>query len=457
MCDDRRAKEKHRAMATTSSFSSSPPPPPLELLAGAAVLLFIAWSVGTQSKTVGALAQLGGLQDRWLAQRARAQPQPTPATAAAAAAGAAAAAARRLWDRACFTLGVVNVAATMYLLGAAPTLFYLLHTPKAVLLIGARWLAFVSERPPRHLLLLDFCYCVNALGLLYVWAWPRDARLFQIFFVCANGPVAWSVLAFNQALVFHSWQHITSVFVHVSPMLLSYCLRWHAAAAFAVCDDFPRCPAPVPAALVWAAFSRFYAYWLVIYYVFVFVVFGRYIHERGFQTLFDRVSAHGPLAPLLQRLTREGESELHLIKKARRGCHCRPAARPRAHESHALLTPSPARPARSLVAGGLYRRARPRGRRDHVARGLAAVDVAGRARGLHRRNVRCKRVERVLLLLRRPQSPRPNTRASSSSSRRRRCRGHHRRYHGRCGYRERRGRRGCNTCSRKKQRRGAAH
>ena len=269
------------------------------------MLLFIAWSVITQSETVGALAQLGGLQDRWLAQRARAIPPE------------AAAAARRLWDRACFTLGVVNVAGTMYALGAAPAKFYLLHTPKAVLLIGARWLAFLSERPPRHLLLLDFCYCVNALGLLYVWAWPGDARLFQIFFVSANGPVAWSVLAFNQALVSHSWQHITSVFVHVSPMLLSYCIRWHAAHEFAVCgDDWPRCAAPAPAALVWAAFSRFYAYWLVLYCVFVFIVLGRYIHERGFQTLFDRVSAHGPLAPLLQRLTREGESELKLVKKA---------------------------------------------------------------------------------------------------------------------------------------------
>jgi hypothetical protein len=204
----------------------------------------------------------------------------------------------------------------MYVLGAAPAHFYLLHTPKAVLLISARWLAFVSERPPRHLLLLDWCYCVNALGLLYLWAWPTDARLFQIFFVCANGPVAWSVLAFNQALVFHSWQHITSVFVHVSPLLLSYCLRWHAS-AFAVCgSDFPKCAEPAPAELAWAAFSRFYIYWLVLYYVFVFVFLGRYIHERGFQTLFDRVSSHGPLAPLLQRLTRDGESELRLVKKA---------------------------------------------------------------------------------------------------------------------------------------------
>jgi hypothetical protein len=210
----------------------------------------------------------------------------------------------------------------MYVLGAFPARFFIWHTPKAIALISARWLAFASEKPARHLLLCDFCYCVNALGLLYVWAWPRDAQVFQIFFLCANGPVAWSVLAFNQALVFHSWQHITSVFVHVSPMLLSYGLRWSEGApaeGFVACEggDFPRCAAaPAPGAMLWAALARFYAVWLVGYYFFIFLVLGRYVHERGFQTLFDRVSTQGPLAPLLRRLTRSGESELRLVKKA---------------------------------------------------------------------------------------------------------------------------------------------
>ena len=52
-------------------------------------------------------------------------------------------------------------------------------------------------------------------------------RLFQIVFMCANGPLAWSVLAFNHALIFHSWQHITSLVIHTSPMLLTYGIRWH--------------------------------------------------------------------------------------------------------------------------------------------------------------------------------------------------------------------------------------
>ena len=50
--------------------------------------------------------------------------------------------------------------------------------------------------------------------------------MFQVLFLVCNGPLAWSVLAFAQSLVFHSHAHMTSVFVHVSPMLLSYAIRW---------------------------------------------------------------------------------------------------------------------------------------------------------------------------------------------------------------------------------------
>jgi hypothetical protein len=39
-------------------------------------------------------------------------------------------------------------------------------------------------------------------------------------------PKAWSILAFNQALVLHQWQQVVSVFIHVAPMILTYGLRW---------------------------------------------------------------------------------------------------------------------------------------------------------------------------------------------------------------------------------------
>jgi hypothetical protein len=271
-------------------------------LAMVGALAIIAYSVSTKDKTVGAFAQLGGLQERQHSQRALASPP--------------SARAQRQYDQVSYVVGVVNVCATMYLLGKWPTRFYLWHSPKAVLLITMRWFSFVSQKPAQHFLLLDFCYFANALCLLYLWVWPGSALLFQICFICSNGPLAWSVLAFNQALVFHSQPHITSVFIHVSPMLLTYGLRWHAS-EFAVCasGDFPSCAGgPSAHALVWQATYGFYAPWLVLYYFWVFVVLGPYIQSRGFQTLFDRVSEKGPLAPILRAIP-DG-TQLKLLKKA---------------------------------------------------------------------------------------------------------------------------------------------
>eukprot|EP00971_Amphidinium_carterae_P293314 5823740-Amphidinium_carterae.2 len=36
-----------------------------------------------------------------------------------------------------------------------------------------------------------------------------------------------SVLAFNHAMIFHSYAHVTSVVIHFSPLLLTYGLRWY--------------------------------------------------------------------------------------------------------------------------------------------------------------------------------------------------------------------------------------
>ena len=79
---------------------------------------------------------------------------------------------------------------------------------------------------------------------------PKSPRVFRVVFMCANGPLAWSVLAFNHAMVFHSYAHMTSVVVHVSPLLLSYGLRWSAAPVsedstgshhFRVCESQETC------------------------------------------------------------------------------------------------------------------------------------------------------------------------------------------------------------------------
>ena len=134
----------------------------------------VLWAVVTKSKTVAAFAQLGNLGSRGDPVLEKEQ----------------SAAARKVksHDQACFTLGVLNVGLTTYIVGAAPQFFYLWHTPKAVVLTFVRWSTFRAEG--KHFLLLDFCYFANALALVYLWVWPT-AELFQILFmVCTPSPTS---------------------------------------------------------------------------------------------------------------------------------------------------------------------------------------------------------------------------------------------------------------------------
>ena len=51
----------------------------------------------------------------------------------------------RKQDQVQFTIGVLNVALTTFILGGAPAYFYLWHTPKAILLTGLRYVTFKAE------------------------------------------------------------------------------------------------------------------------------------------------------------------------------------------------------------------------------------------------------------------------------------------------------------------------
>eukprot|EP00971_Amphidinium_carterae_P293313 5823740-Amphidinium_carterae.1 len=89
-------------------------------------------------------------------------------------------------------LGVGNLAFSSYIIGAFPVLYFLYYSPKVAALILLRAVKFYRKK--QHLLLFDFCYWANFLCLFYCWCMPKSPVLFQVIFVVANGPLAWSAL-----------------------------------------------------------------------------------------------------------------------------------------------------------------------------------------------------------------------------------------------------------------------
>ena len=143
----------------------------------------VALAVARKSKTVAALAQLSGLQERE-AQRELLAKNALELD--------------KLWfvlsvsnlGLTAFvgddaeapplspSLQVSNLGLTAFVIGASPRAYFLLFTPKTVCLIALRWWSF--QKRGQHFLLWDFCYWANGLCLWYCWVRPRDAVLFQV-------------------------------------------------------------------------------------------------------------------------------------------------------------------------------------------------------------------------------------------------------------------------------------
>ena len=89
----------------------------------------------------------------------------------------------------------------------------------------------------RHLkqqfFLIDFCYFVNTIVLLYLWL-PQDVlgaelrgRLFTVCFNLAIGPVLLAAVVWRFSMVPHSNDKMTSLFIHISPSLTLHAIRWY--------------------------------------------------------------------------------------------------------------------------------------------------------------------------------------------------------------------------------------
>ena len=62
---------------------------------------------------------------------------------------------------------------------------------------------------------------------MYLWTpLSADPNFFTLMFCVSHGALPWAVYLFRNSLVFHSLERITSCFIHISPMLVMWCLRW---------------------------------------------------------------------------------------------------------------------------------------------------------------------------------------------------------------------------------------
>jgi len=80
--------------------------------------------------------------------------------------------------------------------------------------------------------LFDFCYFTNMLVLVYIWtpSWAVGGYwrggLFVGVFSFSLGPLLSAIILWKNSMVPHSNDKMTSIFIHVSPAMAVWCIRW---------------------------------------------------------------------------------------------------------------------------------------------------------------------------------------------------------------------------------------
>ncbi|PHH68825.1 hypothetical protein CDD82_242 [Ophiocordyceps australis] len=180
-------------------------------------------------------------------------------------------------EKAAFIGGVVNIFLSGYLIGGYPQYFHLWYTVQLLYFMPIRFIIY--HRRGYHYFLADLCYFVNLLLALSIWAFPASKRLFTSAYCLAFGNNAIAIVMWRNSLVFHSFDKVTSLFIHIMPCATLHCivhllppdlLRSRFPAAWVIKNSAPNSPtayANLVSMLAWSSLP--YALWQLFYYFFI--------------------------------------------------------------------------------------------------------------------------------------------------------------------------------------------
>jgi hypothetical protein len=198
-----------------------------------------------------------------------------------------------LREKISFICGVMNIFISGYLIGGYPEYFHIWYTVQLLYFMPIRF--FTYHRRGYHYFLADLCYFVNFLLTLSIWVFPNSKRLFMSAYCLAFGNNAVAIIMWRNSLVFHSFDKVTSLFIHIMPCATLHCVvhlfdpdkqRERFPAIWTIKNSPPGSPtayANVISMLAWSSVP--YACWQLSYY-FLITVRRRAKIEAGRPTSF---------------------------------------------------------------------------------------------------------------------------------------------------------------------------
>jgi len=129
----------------------------------------------------------------------------------------------RTWAKVSFFSGVMAVLASALIFGMAPEWLHVFYTVQCAILFPARLYSY--KKKAYHYFLFDLCYYTNILCLVFLWIAPGSPTLWVACYCLSHGSLASAVITWRNSLVFHDWDKVTSVFIHIYPPLVFSVIR----------------------------------------------------------------------------------------------------------------------------------------------------------------------------------------------------------------------------------------
>lgn len=131
----------------------------------------------------------------------------------------------KLLDKISFTLGVLNIVACQYFLMSVPEYFGVWYTVVIPLMMISRYWHFKKQN--YQYFLIDFCYLTILSSLINLTLLRGSELFFKICFIFSTGVLPIAIPVWRNSLIFHDFDKIVSVYIHILPCMLYYALRWH--------------------------------------------------------------------------------------------------------------------------------------------------------------------------------------------------------------------------------------
>jgi len=127
-------------------------------------------------------------------------------------------------DKLSFMFGVMCIVLTEFLALREPQWFTMFHATIMAFLLAYRFQDYYAQK--YHLFMLDFCYFMNLSVIVQTSLYPDNMPWFKANYVLCMGTLMSAIVMWQNSLVFHSLDKLTSFFLHFFPPLHLHLFRW---------------------------------------------------------------------------------------------------------------------------------------------------------------------------------------------------------------------------------------